>query len=176
MSDLTKHLSLFEKIVDGDAYLKFRTGASNDEVSKINSILNPHFLSEELEALYKWRNGCEDESFDAIPAFGFRLLPLDEAIGVLNEYRSDTIHEDKRYFPIGDMDGALILALINSNKLIESEVCVFLYEEDSVYLWHESIGKLLQTSIDICSAKDSEGKTYDDIRLRYSPNAEPDFW
>ena len=176
MNSLIEYMNILDKIIDNGHYLEFRQGVSDDDVSKINSILKPQRLSVELETLYKWKNGCITESFDDIPALGFRLLPFEESLIVLNEYKSNTIFDEKRYLPIGDMDGALILALLDSEEVFESEVCVFLFEEDSLYLWHESITKLIQTSINICSVEDNNGETYDDVRLKYSPNAEVGFW
>ena len=170
---LEKFLRELEKVLPDFEKEGMNPGASDTALKATEEVLKPFGFTSELLDLYCWHNGSSTGFLPEIPLFGFQFLSLQESVETIKMLGQGQYGENwATYFlPVGDIDGALMLATLNNLDNDRSLIFQYVIEEGDAYLMHQSIQSLIQTAVFVWSVKALEGQLFDDVRLRFSPHA-----
>jgi len=160
---------------------KLRSGVNDDQIDKLNVLLNPLRIPENLATFYKWHNGIEYDGF-LLGFPEFRSLQ-----DTLQDYRSSV--EDlggvawcSAWFPVGYSNRTYRIVSLAQTQEVSSGVYVYDVEDGTLHLAHESIEAMMRCYLEAyrtgAIAKDPvhgdweiQDEAFDAIRYRLSPTA-----
>jgi len=158
--ELAALLTTFEEQVNRDLPMLATTWAQpvqDDQIEKLNRAIGPLRLTEDVETLYKWRNGFRSE----IRLFDFPdVVPIELA---LHEYRqlAEVLDEtwSSAWFPLCGRGRSFRLTLLSEDYAPSTPVFDYDIEDGELQLAFESLESMVQTYKD---AYETGISTYDD--------------
>lgn len=182
--ELVNLLEEFEALLSKhhpDVSSKLRPGVDPKQIDKLNEILAPLMLPDDLTTLFLWHNGIENDGF----LFGFPdFYSIEEA---LQQYRQtiDILGEFgwcKAWFTISYESRVYRLSPLSESRQEESPVFYYDLESGDIEVNHQSVKQFVQTLIQayrtgVMALDESSGyrdcnmDEFEKLRIAYSPNA-----
>lgn len=183
-TDLVALLNEFDELLKTEhpgIYAKLNDGVTDEQIDKLNALLAPLQLPDDLITLYKWHNGAGNNNF----LFGFPdLLSLEDT---LLEYRqSMELAGDlgwcRAWYPIAYESRVYWLATLSESAQSASPIYYMDIEDSDVQLLHQSVTAMIACYIeayrssvisqdDISEFYDIGHDAFKRLRLKYSPKA-----
>lgn len=136
---------------------EFEPSVQDDQIEKLNRAIEPLRLTEDVEVLYKWRNGFRS----TVDFFGFPdLNPIELAFheyGQLAEVLDETW--SRAWFPLCGRGRSLRITLLSEEYAPSSPVFRYVIEDGELKLEFESLESMIKTYKDAYEAGIS---SYDD--------------
>ena len=150
-----------------------RPGASDSDLDRVSRKFMPYAFPGELRELYSWHNGSSTSFFPKVPLFGFHFLSLDEGVEMVRVLGEGQYGNSwaKQFFPIGNMNGELMLATMSNLSSERAQAYQYVVEDDEACLMHQDLGCMIKTAQFVWTETAEPGQSVDEIRLRYSPGA-----
>lgn len=181
--DLIASLTEFEGRVIGELPVpadKFESSIQDDQIEKLNQALGPLRLTEDVEALYKWRNGFRSR----IDMLGFpEFNPIELAFHEYSEL-ADVLDDtwSRVWYPLCGRGRSLRLTLLTEEYAPSTPVFAYDIENGELQLEFESLEMMVRTykeayETGLSSYNESiEGFDFDDaalekLRLEINPRA-----
>ncbi len=148
-------------------------GALDAEIDAAEESLKPFRFPSELRELYGWHNGSSTAFFPELPLFGFQFNSLEDGMDDIVRLGGGPYGEpwEKHFLPIGDTSCGLMLATLNNLNNERSQIYEYFIEGGDAYLMHQGVSSMIETAMFIWSNTPGEGRSLDDVRLRFSPGA-----
>lgn len=153
-----------------------KNGASDEQLDAFSEKVE-RTLPLAFRELYQWHNGSEWKLADAKPPiFIFNFFELEE---IKNYEHWDIVNTIESFeliklIPIGEIEDMQAVIFIQSGHNNTHPIYIYYSGDGDLEIWHESLDKMLKTSVDFFGSLDDKGmfaKEFDEIRLSYSPSA-----
>jgi hypothetical protein len=160
---------------------KFGSAVEDEQIEKLNKAIAPLRLTEDIEALYKWRNGFDTE-FDLFGFPGF--VPLQNAFHEYGELGKMQQAWSRVWYPLSSSGGSYRLTLLSDAYAPATPIYFYDVEDGQLQLEFESLLSMVETYEQAYEAGimtfsrddeqlDFDGDALEKLRLDLNPSAYP---